>query len=83
MKHRDFDQSVMIYPGIYSATIYEMEVWSLKNENFPKEKYEQQLKSWRTASCRIGMFLTSLEKLWRKDWEVGGLNKSELSLLLL
>lgn len=43
MKHRDLEQSVRIYHGIYSATICEMEIWSLKNEESSKEEYERQL----------------------------------------
>ncbi|MCQ2280548.1 MAG: hypothetical protein MJZ49_07085 [Bacteroidales bacterium] len=43
MKHRDLEQSVRIYRGIYPATICEMEIWSLKNEEFSKEEYERQL----------------------------------------
>ncbi len=53
MKHRDLKQSVRIYRGIYSAPIYEMEIWSLKNEEFSKEEYERQLKSWCEMDCGL------------------------------
>lgn len=53
MKHRDLEQSVRIYRGIYSAPIYEMEIWSLKNEEFTQEEYERQLKSWYEMDCGL------------------------------
>lgn len=32
MNHRDTKESVLIRTGLYSSTIYEMEIWTLANE---------------------------------------------------
>ena len=68
MKHRDLKQSVRIYRGIYSYPIYEMEIWSLKNEEFSKEEYERQLKSWYKIDCGlqregVGLYRSKKEAL--------------------
>lgn len=68
MKHRDLKQSVRIYHGIYSYPIYEMEIWSLKNEEFSKEEYERQLKSWYEMDCGlqregVGLYRSKKEAL--------------------
>ncbi|MCQ2243152.1 MAG: hypothetical protein MJZ32_02720 [Bacteroidaceae bacterium] len=64
MKHKYAKESVMIRRGLYSTTIYEMEVWSLANDNeYSEEDYLEQLKSDGCMSCglhkeKVGLFET-------------------------
>lgn len=68
MKHRDLEQSVRIYRGIYSATICEMEVWSLLDASFTDEEYRQQLKDRKMMDCGlrregVGLYRSKKEAL--------------------
>lgn len=62
----------MIHPGVYSSTIYEMEVWSLPDSNnYSDEEYQEQLQEDGRMNCGlrlegVGLFDTrerALEKL--------------------
>lgn len=64
MNHRDTKQSVLIRKGLYSSTIYEMEVWSLANDlEYTDEEYEEQLEAYGCMCCglcreSVGLFPT-------------------------
>lgn len=64
MKHRDTSKSVQIYPGIYSSTIFEMEMWTqLENYRYTDEEYRRQLEENGTMKCGllrecVGLFPT-------------------------
>lgn len=64
MNHRDTKESVLIRTGIYSSTIYEMEIWTLANDqNYTDEEFEQQLKDCDCMGCglrreSVGLFPT-------------------------
>lgn len=72
MKHRELDQSVRIYQGIYSSTIYEMEFWLLSNAPYTIEEYKQQLKERVVMDCRlerdcVGLYRSKKEALESLD----------------
>lgn len=64
MNHRDTKPNVLIHKGLYSSTIYEMEVWSLANDReYTDEEYEEQLKYNGYLDCglrreSVGLFPT-------------------------
>lgn len=64
MNHRDTKQSVLIRTGLYSSTIYEMELWTLANDlEYTDEEYEEQLKYNGYLDCglrreSVGLFPT-------------------------
>lgn len=64
MNHRDTKESVLIRKGLYSSTIYEMELWSLANDQeYTDEEYEEQLKYNGYLDCglrreSVGLFPT-------------------------
>lgn len=64
MKHRDTRQSVQIYPGCYSSTLFEMELWSLSNNlEYTDEEYLEQLMDDGCMDCglhkeHVGLFKT-------------------------
>ena len=64
MNHRDTKESVLIRTGLYSSTIYEMEVWSLaKNLTYTDEEFKEKLEVFGHLVCglnreTIGLFPT-------------------------
>lgn len=64
MKHRDTKKSVLIRTGLYSSTIYEMEVWTLANDqDYTDEQYNEQLADSDYMYCglrkeSVGLFPT-------------------------
>ena len=73
MNHRDTKESVLIRTGLYSSTIYEMEIWTLANElDYTDEEYEEQLKrsGWMSCGLRresVGLFTTKERALDHLD----------------
>lgn len=72
MNHRDTKDSVLICSGLYSSTIYEMEVLSLaNNQEYTDEEYDEQLDEYGYMCCglrreSVGLFPTkerALEEL--------------------
>lgn len=64
MKHRETKQSVLIRTGLYSSTIFELEVWTLANDSgFSDEEFEEQIKRSSCMDCglrreMVGLFPT-------------------------
>lgn len=64
MKHRDTTQSVLICTGLYSTTIFEMEIWSIaKKHQYTNEEYLKQIEDTGCMNCglrreRVGLFPT-------------------------
>lgn len=64
MNHRDSKEAVLIRTGLYSTTIYEMEIWTLANElDYTDEDYKEQLEHSGCMNCRlqresVGLFST-------------------------
>lgn len=64
MNHRDTTESVLIRSGLYSSTIFEMEVWTLANDqDYTDEVFEEQLKHNGCMDCglrreSVGLFPT-------------------------
>lgn len=69
MKHRDTTESVEIRKGMFSSTIFEMELWTLSNDlHFSDEEYQEQLQYNGIMSCGLqldstGLFPTKEEAL--------------------
>ena len=69
MKHRDTTESVEIRKGMFSSTIFEMELWTLSNDlQFSDEEYQEQLQYNGKMSCGLqldstGLFPTKKEAL--------------------
>ena len=69
MKHRDTTESVEIRKGMFSSTIFEMELWTLSNDlQFSDEEYQEQLQYNGKMSCGLqldstGLFPTKEEAL--------------------
>lgn len=69
MKHRDTTESVLIHKGIYSRTIYEMEVWSLLNDyELEDTVYQKQIDETGKMDCGLryestGLFTTRQDAL--------------------
>lgn len=54
MKHSETNKSVMIRPGLYSSTIFEMEIWTLEEENeLTGEDYRDQLAIYSRMDCGL------------------------------
>lgn len=64
MNHRDTKESVLIRIGLYSSTIYEMELWTLANDKeYTDEEYKEQLEDSGFMECglcreSVGLFPT-------------------------
>ncbi|MCQ2191644.1 MAG: hypothetical protein MJZ23_02110 [Paludibacteraceae bacterium] len=79
MKHKDYTNSKMIYPGVYSSTIFEMEVWALYDmSDYTQEDYEEDLQH-GCMDCglrkeKIGLFetkeqaLNCLDMMYEDPW---------------
>lgn len=54
MKHSETNKSVMIRPGLYSSTIFEMEIWTQEEENeLTGEDYRDQLAIYSRMDCGL------------------------------
>ena len=61
MNHRDTKESVLIRAGVYSTTIYEMEIWTLANEqNDTDEDFRFQLENSWYMHCGLRRELVGL-----------------------
>lgn len=64
MNHRDTKESVLIRNGLYSSTLFEMEIWTLANDqNYTDEDFKEQLDESGCMDCRlrrefVGLFPT-------------------------
>lgn len=64
MNHRDTKESVLIRTGLYSATIFEMEVWALAdNQEYTEDEFQDQLEYSLWMNCglsreAVGLFPT-------------------------
>lgn len=61
MNHRDTTESVLIRSGLYSSTIFEMEVWTLANDqDYSDEDFKEQLKYDGCMDCGLHRKLVGL-----------------------
>lgn len=73
MNHRNTKETVLIRSGIYSTTIYEMEVWTLAdNPDFTDEEFKEQLENYGWMNCglcrdSVGLFPTKESALEHLD----------------
>lgn len=73
MNHRDSKEAVLIRTGLYSTTIYEMEIWTLANElDYTDEDYKEQLEHSGCMNCgllreSVGLFSTKESALEHLD----------------
>lgn len=73
MNHRDSQKSVLIRTGLYSTTLFEMEVWALAdNREYTDEGYREQLENSGWMNCglsreAVGLFPTKERALEHLD----------------